>query len=72
LRRLLISGSSTVVDLGTGGVSLAYPWPLLSEVQFCLIDSIGKKSKCERRAEALGLKNVTTRHTRIETSRTAF
>ena len=59
---------STIVDLGTGGgfpgIPLAIFYP---EVQFCLIDSIGKKIKVVNAvAEALELKNVTTRHTRIE------
>ena len=59
---------STIVDLGTGGgfpgIPLAIFYP---EVQFCLIDSIGKKIKVVNAvAEALELKNVTTRHTRME------
>lgn len=59
---------STIVDLGTGGgfpgIPLAIFYP---EVQFCLIDSIGKKIKVVNAvAEALELKNVTTRHSRIE------
>jgi 16S rRNA (guanine527-N7)-methyltransferase len=59
---------SSVVDLGTGGgfpgIPLAIFFP---NVQFCLIDSIGKKIKVVNAvAEAIGLKNVTTRHSRIE------
>jgi 16S rRNA (guanine527-N7)-methyltransferase len=59
---------STIVDLGTGGgfpgIPLAIFYP---EVKFCLIDSIGKKIKVvDAVAEGLGLKNVTTRHSRIE------
>ena len=59
---------STIVDLGTGGgfpgIPLAIFFP---EVQFFLIDSIGKKIKVVNAvAEALELKNVTTRHSRIE------
>jgi 16S rRNA (guanine527-N7)-methyltransferase len=59
---------STVVDLGTGGgfpgIPLAIFYP---DVQFCLIDSIGRKIKVVNAvAEALALKNVTTRHTRME------
>lgn len=59
---------STIVDLGTGGgfpgIPLAIFYP---EVQFHLIDSIGKKIKVvDAVAEGLGLKNVTTRHCRIE------
>jgi 16S rRNA (guanine527-N7)-methyltransferase len=59
---------SNIVDLGTGGgfpgIPLAIFFP---EVQFLLVDSIGKKIKVvEAVAEAIGLKNVTTRHSRIE------
>ncbi|AEW01697.1 16S rRNA m(7)G-527 methyltransferase [Niastella koreensis GR20-10] len=59
---------STIVDLGTGGgfpgIPLAIFFP---EVKFLLVDSIGKKLKVvDAVAEALELKNVTTRHTRIE------
>lgn len=59
---------TSIVDLGTGGgfpgIPLAIFYP---NVQFCLIDSIGKKIKVVNAvAEALGLKNVTTRHSRIE------
>lgn len=57
-----------VVDLGTGGgfpgIPLAIFYP---EVRFHLVDSIGKKIKVvEAVSEALGLKNVTTQHSRIE------
>jgi 16S rRNA (guanine527-N7)-methyltransferase len=59
---------STIVDLGTGGgfpgIPLAIFFP---EVKFLLVDSIGKKLKVvDAVAQALELKNVTTRHTRIE------
>ncbi|MGX5820437.1 16S rRNA (guanine(527)-N(7))-methyltransferase RsmG [Chitinophaga lutea] len=57
-----------VLDLGTGGgfpgIPLAIFFP---EVKFHLVDSIGKKIKVVQGvAEALGLKNVTTAHTRAE------
>lgn len=57
-----------VVDLGTGGgfpgIPLAIFFP---EVQFHLVDSINKKLKVvEAVAEGIGLKNVTTQHTRVE------
>ncbi|WP_143304994.1 16S rRNA (guanine(527)-N(7))-methyltransferase RsmG [Chitinophaga vietnamensis] len=57
-----------ILDLGTGGgfpgVPLAIFFP---EVKFHLVDSIGKKIKVvEGVAEALGLKNVTTAHSRVE------
>lgn len=57
-----------VLDLGTGGgfpgIPLAIFFP---EVQFHLVDSIGKKIKVvEGVAEALELKNVSTAHSRVE------
>ena len=59
---------TSIIDLGTGGgfpgIPLAIFFP---EVQFLLVDSIGKKLKViDAVAEAIGLKNVTTRHTRVE------
>ena len=59
---------TTVIDLGTGGgfpgIPLAIFFP---EVQFHLVDSIGKKLKvAEAVAEAIGLKNLTIEHSRIE------
>lgn len=57
-----------VIDLGTGGgfpgIPLAIFFP---EVRFHLVDSIGKKIKVVQAvAEAIGLKNLTAQHTRIE------
>lgn len=57
-----------IVDIGTGGgfpgVPLAIFFP---EVQFHLVDSIGKKLKIiEAVKEAVGLNNITTQHTRAE------
>jgi 16S rRNA (guanine527-N7)-methyltransferase len=57
-----------ILDLGTGGgfpgIPLAIFFP---EVQFHLVDSIGKKIKVvDAVVEALSLKNVTTQHTRAE------
>lgn len=57
-----------VIDIGTGGgfpgVPLAIFFP---QVQFHLVDSVGKKLKViEEVAAAIGLKNVTTQHTRAE------
>jgi 16S rRNA (guanine527-N7)-methyltransferase len=59
---------SRVIDLGTGGgfpgIPLAIFFP---EVEFLLADSIAKKLKvAEAVAGAIGLKNITTRHTRVE------
>lgn len=57
-----------IIDLGTGGgfpgVPLAIFFP---EVKFHLVDSIGKKLKVvDAIAEAAGITNITTQHTRIE------
>src|SRR5690606_8678331 len=53
-----------IVDIGTGGgfpgIPLAIFFP---EVDFLLVDSIGKKLKVvDAVVESIGLKNVTTRH----------
>lgn len=57
-----------IVDLGTGGgfpgIPLAIFFP---QVKFHLVDSIAKKLKVvEGVAEGIGLKNVTTQHSRVE------
>ena len=57
-----------VMDLGTGGgfpgIPLAIMFP---DVQFHLVDSIGKKIRvCNEVISALGLHNVTTQHARAE------
>lgn len=57
-----------IIDIGTGGgfpgVPLAIFFP---EVQFHLVDSIGKKLKViEAVAAEIGLTNVSTQHTRAE------
>jgi 16S rRNA (guanine527-N7)-methyltransferase len=59
---------TTIIDIGTGGgfpgVPLAIFFP---DVQFHLVDSIGKKLKViEGVKEAIGLTNVTTQHIRAE------
>ena len=63
-----LPAGTEVIDIGTGGgfpgVPLAIFFP---EVQFHLVDSIGKKLKViEGVKEALGLSNVTTQHGRAE------
>lgn len=57
-----------ILDLGTGGgfpgIPLAIYFP---EVKFHLVDSIAKKLKVvEAVAEGIGLKNISTQHSRVE------
>jgi 16S rRNA (guanine527-N7)-methyltransferase len=61
-------GGINIIDIGTGGgfpgVPLAIFFP---DVQFHLVDSIGKKLKIvDAIAKEIGLNNITTQHTRAE------
>ncbi|HEY5590377.1 MAG TPA: 16S rRNA (guanine(527)-N(7))-methyltransferase RsmG [Paludibacter sp.] len=67
------SGTS-ILDVGTGGgfpgIPLAIMFP---EVKFVLIDSIGKKIKVGTEvATAIGLKNITLKHLRIQDEKDKF
>ena len=57
-----------VLDVGTGGGFPGIPLAILfPDVQFHLVDSIGKKIKVVNEvSEALGLENITTSHSRAE------
>lgn len=62
------SAGSSVLDIGTGGGFPGIPLAILfPEVQFHLVDSIGKKIKVVQEvATALGLTNVRATHARAE------
>ncbi len=59
---------AAVLDIGTGGGFPGIPLAILfPETQFTLVDSIGKKIKVVQGvSEAIGLKNVTALHQRVE------
>ena len=60
---------SSVLDVGTGGGFPGIPLAILfPEVQFHLVDSIGKKIKVVQQvADGLGLKNIKVTNARVET-----
>jgi 16S rRNA (guanine527-N7)-methyltransferase len=71
---LPFQSGSKILDLGTGGgfpgVPLAIAMP---DVEFLLVDSIGKKIKVVNEvASNLGLKNIRAMHTRVENVKEKF
>lgn len=66
--------ATEVMDLGTGGGFPGIPLAILfPDTYFHLVDSIGKKVKVATEiAQAIGLKNVTTRHCRAEEEKQQF
>lgn len=74
VKMLKFTAGSSVMDLGTGGgfpgIPLAIFFP---EVQFHLIDSIGKKIKVGQAvADAIRLENISFRHCRGEEEKQKF
>ena len=65
---------SSVMDVGTGGGFPGIPLAILfPEVKFHLVDSIGKKIKVAQSvADAIGLKNVTTRQCGVQEEKSLF
>ena len=71
---IAFKSGSRIMDLGTGGgfpgIPLAIMFP---DVQFHLVDSIGKKIRvCDEVRTALGLTNVTTEWSRAENVKDKF
>ncbi len=71
---LQFAPGSRVLDIGTGGGFPGIPLAILNpEVQFVLVDSIGKKIKVVQEVcQAIGLQNVTAIHGRGESTRGSF
>jgi 16S rRNA (guanine527-N7)-methyltransferase len=67
-RAVSFKAGSLILDVGTGGGFPGIPLAILfPEVQFHLVDSIGKKITVVKNvADALGLKNVTAEQVRAE------
>lgn len=73
-KMLQFKKGSSIMDIGTGGGFPGIPLAILyPDVQFHLVDSIGKKIKVGQAvAEAIGLKNITFSHCRGEEEKQLF
>jgi len=65
---------TSIIDVGTGGGFPAIPLAIIfSECTFCLLDSVAKKIKVAKEVvSALGLRNCTFSHSRIEDEKRTF
>ena len=63
-----LADGTKILDVGTGGDFPGIPLAILfPEVEFLLVDSIGKKIKVVQEvSDAIGLKNLRAQHTRAE------
>ena len=73
-RFIRFTDETHVMDAGTGGGFPGIPLAILfPEVRFHLVDSTGKKIKVVQSIiDAIGLKNITARHCRIEDEKSVF
>ncbi|WP_085536197.1 16S rRNA (guanine(527)-N(7))-methyltransferase RsmG [Massilibacteroides vaginae] len=73
-KMLRFKAGSSVLDIGTGGGFPGIPLAILfPDVEFLLIDSIGKKIKVAQAvAEGIGLENIRFRHCRGEEEKGKF
>lgn len=74
VKMLKFKPGSSIMDIGTGGGFPGIPLAILfPEVEFLLIDSIGKKIKVAQSvADSIGLENVRFRHGRGEEEKGKF